>query len=267
MVTIPVFILLMCVGLLAGIAAGLLGVGGGIVTTPFCAIIYPKLGVHPEILHKVIFGTNFFMISFSSLISSFRYHVRGLVLWKGVFPIAAFSIFGAFAGAAFAALVPDIFLRRLFGAFMLLVGIRMFIDYKVDSEKEPSFYLPALALTGFSTAVFSTMIGVGGGILTIPIMIFLLRYPVRKAPGTSSSIIVFTSIAAMIGYAVSGWNDLRIADGAFGYVHLEFGMPLMCGAIVGAPIGTWINQKISTRRLKQVFGLFMFIMFVKMAFF
>jgi len=211
-ITLPVFIELMFVGLLSGIVAGMLGVGGGIITTPVCAVIFPRLGVNPDILYKVIFGTNFFMISFSSLISSFRYHIRGLVLWRGVFPIAVFSILGALVGSTFAASVSNIFLKRLFGIFMLFVAVRMYLEFQAKEDKQPSFYFPALALTGFLTAIFSTMIGVGGGILTIPVMVFLLNYPIRKAPGTSSSIIVFTSIASMIGYAYNGWNDPLIPE-------------------------------------------------------
>ncbi len=262
-----VFIQLLLVGFVSGITAGLLGVGGGIITTPVCAVIFPRLGVNPEILYKVIFGTNFFMISFSSLVSSFRYHLRDLVLWRGVFPIAVFSILGAFVGATFASSVSNIFLEKMFGVFMFFVSVRMFVDFKSDPGKEPTFYLPALALTGFSTALLSSMIGVGGGILTIPIMVFLLHYPIRKAPGTSSGIIIFTSIAGMAGYAVNGWNDPLIPSGSFGYVYLEVGIPLMLGAVAGAPLGTWINSKISNRRLRQIFGVVMFFIFLKMVFF
>jgi len=265
--SVPGFFLLLLTGLLSGMVGGLLGVGGGFLSTPICAEIYPALGIPQEILFKIIFGTNFFMISFTALISSFRYHMRRLVLWRGVFPIAAFSIIGAFVGVMFAASVSNIVLKRLFGIFLLFVAVRMFFDYKVETEKNPSFNFPALAFVGFSTAMISTMIGIGGGIITIPIMIFLLHYPIRKAPGTSSSIIIFTSIAGMIGYAVSGWNDPLVPEKSFGYVYLDLGFPLMLGAIIGAPIGTWINARISTRRLRQVFGIVMFVIFVKMVFF
>jgi len=266
-VTTPVFLILIGAGFLSGIIAGLLGVGGGILLTPICAVLYPRLGISAEILYKIIFGTNFFVISFSSLVSSFRYHLRGLVLWRGVFPIAFFSIFGAVIGSYCAASVSNLLLKRMFGIFMLLVAIRLYYEYKPSAEKQPSFFFPALALTGLSTAVLSVMIGVGGGILTIPIMVFLLHYPLRSAPGTSSSIIVFTSIAGMAGYAFNGWHDPLLPENSYGYVYLDVGIPLMLGAVIGAPVGTWINAKISTKRLRQVFGVVMAGIFVKMTFF
>ncbi|MFC1729086.1 sulfite exporter TauE/SafE family protein [candidate division KSB1 bacterium] len=261
------FLILIAVGTASGLVAGLLGIGGAIVTTPVCMYVYPGLGIHQDILFKIIFGTNLFMISFASLVSSFRYNVRGLVLWRSVFPIAAFSIIGAVIGALLAVHAADVFLKRLFGVFLLFVAVRMYVEYRQSGSRKPVFNIFALGLTGISTAVVSVALGIGGGLLTIPVMIYLLHYPVRKAPGTSSSIMIFTSLAGMAGYIIGGWNNPLIPEQAFGYVYLPAGIPLMLGAVIGSPVGTWLNEQVSTKGLSRLFGVALAGMSIKMIFF
>jgi len=226
--SLPFILLLILVGCLSGIVAGLLGLGGGIVMTPICSIIYPYLGVNPVVLSHVIFGTNLFVASFSSLLSAFRYHIRNLVLWRAVFPIGIFSIIGGFAGSTIAAHLSSQTLLRFFGVFVLFAAVRMY---------------------------------------SIPVMVLILHYPVRNVPGTSSGIIIFTAVAGMIGYIINGRYDPLIPDHSLGYVYLAAGIPLMLGAMFGVPLGTWINSKTSTKRIRQIFGILLFVVGIKMIFF
>ncbi|MFC1553586.1 sulfite exporter TauE/SafE family protein [candidate division KSB1 bacterium] len=259
-------LLLVLAGFSGGVIAGLLGVGGGIIMIPICNFIYPKIGVHPSILSHVIFGTNFFVICFSATVSALRYHLKKLVLWKGVFPIAFFSILGALSGATFAARISSPDLLRLFGIVMLFSSVRMFIEFKKDDIAKPRFNYLYLGLTGYFTAILSSMVGVGGGILTIPIMIYLLHFPVRKVTGTSSGIIIFTAIASVSGYIINGWNNPYLPEGSFGFVYLPAGIPLLIGALIGVPLGTRINLSISTKYIKRIFGVVLFLLFIKMTF-
>ena len=267
MLPLPIILLLILAGFISGIVAGLLGLGGGIIMTPICSVIYPYIGIHPAVLSHVIFGTNLFVASFSSLLSAFRYHMRNLVLWRAVFPIGAFSVIGALAGSTIAAQLSSPALLRFFGIFMLLAAGRMYYEFKPSGDREPIFNLLALALTGFCTAPFAVMLGLGGGILTIPVMVLILHFPVRNAPGTSSGIIIFTAVAGMIGYIVNGRSDPLIPDNSLGYVYLSAGIPLMVGAMFGVPLGTWINSKISTKRIRQIFGILLVVVAIKMIFF
>lgn len=267
MLSLPIILLLILAGCLSGIVAGLLGLGGGIIMTPICSVIYPQIGINPAVLSHVIFGTNLFVAGFSSLLSAFRYHMRNLVLWRAVFPIGLFSVIGALAGSTIAAHLSSQVLLRFFGFFMLLAAVRMYYEFKPSGDREPTFNLMALALTGFCTAPLAVMFGVGGGILIIPVMILVLHIPVRNAPGTSSGIIIFTAVAGMIGYMVNGRNDPLIPDYSLGYVYLSAGIPLMVGAMIGVPLGTWINSKISTKRIRQIFGIVLVGVAIKMIFF
>ncbi|KPK87246.1 hypothetical protein AMJ80_12235 [bacterium SM23_31] len=267
MLSLPFILLLILVGCLSGIVAGLLGLGGGIIMTPICSIIYPYLGVNPVVLSHVIFGTNLFVASFSSLLSAFRYHIRNLVLWRAVFPIGIFSIIGGLAGSTIAAHLSSQTLLRFFGVFVLFAAVRMYYEFKSSDHREPIFNLPVLAFTGICTAFITVMIGLGGGSLTIPVMVLILHYPVRNVPGTSSGIIIFTAVAGMIGYIINGRHEPLIPDYSLGYVYLAAGIPLMLGAMLGVPLGTWINSKTSTKRIRQIFGIVLFVVGIKMIFF
>ncbi len=235
--------------------------------TPILIILYPQLGIDPSILSHVLFGTNMFVVSFVVLFSAFRYHQRGCVLWRCVFPIAAASFVGALVGTTFAAHLSSDILLRLFGVVSLVASVRMFYKVNVSDDRIPVFNVLALLLTGFVSAMFAVMVGVGGGIITIPVMIFFLRFPVDKVPGTSSGIICFTALAGVMGYVYNGWNDPLIPEHALGYVYLSTGIPLMIGAITGVPLGTWLNSRISTKRIRQLFGILLFVAFIKMTFF
>ena len=257
-------IFLVTIGFLGGSFGSLLGVGGAIIMTPFLVVMYPRFGINPSVLSHILFGTNLFVVSFVALFSTFRYHQRGLVLWRFVFPVAASSVIGALTGSFLAANISSGLLLRLFGLVILGAAVKMFHTINVPEDRTPEFTIPALLITGFFSAVIAVMVGIGGAIITIPVMLFVFKFPGRIIPGTSSGIIIFTALAGMAGYMINGWNDPLIPERALGYVYLSAGIPLMAGAISGVPLGTWLNSRISTKRIQHLFGVLMFAAFLKM---
>ena len=267
MLSFPITLLLLLVGILGGTIAGLLGLGGGIIMNPICLVIYQRLlGIESSIVYYMVAGTNFFVVSFFSLFGVFRYYLRGLVLWKGVFRIGLFCIIGAFLGSSVATkYFSSENLFRLFGIIVLLGGIKMFYKvYPRDEQKPVVSYLP-LAATGLVTAFVAAMVGVGGGLMTLPIMIFLFHFPVEKIPGTASGIIFFTSIAGMAAKIMNGWNNPLLPEYSLGYVYLPTGIPLIAGALIGIIIGTKLNERFSLNRIRKIFGLLLILAFIKIS--
>ena len=158
-------------------------------------------------------------------------------------------------------------LLRLFGLVILGAAVKMFHTVNVSEDRTPKFTFTALFLTGFFSAFFAVMVGIGGAIITIPVMLFVFKFPNRIIPGTSSGIIIFTALAGMAGYMINGWNDPLIPEKALGYVYLSTGIPLVVGATLGMPLGTWFNSKVSTKRVQHLLGVLMLAAFVKMTLF
>ncbi|MFC1493566.1 sulfite exporter TauE/SafE family protein [candidate division KSB1 bacterium] len=259
--------MLILTGFLGGTCAGLLGLGGGVVMTPLCAIIYPLIGVNDDVLFKVIFGTNFLIILISTTISTYRYQKKKLILWRATFPLAAAAVAGVLIGVFFVDKASNKLLEQFFGIFALIAGIRMFIKFEESKDKEPVYSIPVLALTGMSSAIVGAFVGVGGGIVMIPVMILLLNFKTRNCPPTTNSVMIFTALASMIGYMIIGWNNSLVPENSIGFVYLGAGLPLALGAVFGAPTGTWLNSIVSTVLLKKIFAVVLFIVFLKMVVF
>ena len=107
------------------------------------------------------------------------------------------------------------------------------------------------------------MLGVGGGIVSIPIMAILLHYPYKRLAATSSSIILFTATAATIANVYHGAGVPGRPEFALGYINVAAAIPIILGALPGAPLGAWINNRLRTRPLKRIFGVFLAAMAVR----
>jgi len=265
----PITLLLLFVAIFGGTVAGLLGLGGGIIMNPICLVIYQQLlGIESSIVYYMVAGTNFFVVSFYSLFGVFRYYLRGLVLWKGVFKIGLFSIIGAFIGSTVATkFFSSDSLFRLFGIIVLFGGIKMFYEINPGNKHKPVFSFFPLALTGLITAFVAAMVGVGGGLMTLPVMIFLFHFPVNKLPGTTSGIIFFTTLAGMAAKIISGWNNPHLPEYSLGYVYLPTGLPLIVGSLIGIILGTKLNERFSINRIRKIFGVILIFAFIKISFF
>ena len=111
------------------------------------------------------------------------------------------------------------------------------------------------------------MVGVGGGLMTLPIMIFFFHFPVKKLPGTISGIIFFTALAGMAAKILNGWNNPHLPEYSLGYVYLPTGMPLIAGSLIGIILGTKLNERFSLNRIRKIFGVVLILVFIKISFF
>jgi uncharacterized protein len=115
--------------------------------------------------------------------------------------------------------------------------------------------------------VLSALAGVGGGVLSIPVMHSILKFPLKKALGTSSATIVITAFASALGYAIRGWSNVLLPAGTLGYVDWLTALPLIAGSIPMAAVGATVANKTNVSRLKQIFAIFLLVIAMKMFFF
>lgn len=255
---VSILLMLTAVGCLMGFTAGFFGVGGGIVLVPMLLLVYSHIGVEPSIGSHVAFGTSLFVATFTSLSSSYRHFKNRNVIFQAVIILAVASVITALIGSWIADQLSSISLRRIFSLVIFFAGLRLAIQKnEKGNERIPNVSTPGLVGVGTFTGFVSSLAGVGGGVFSIPMMYQFLNFPIKKAIGTSSTVIVFTTLFASAGYMINGWGRPDLPAYALGYVHIGAAIPVMLTAIVFSQFGAMVTHKTEVNRLRRIFGGFL----------
>lgn len=237
------------IGLAAGCLSALLGVGGGLLMVPAMVLM---LRVRQHRAH----GTSLAVIIPTALAAVYRYHLAGRVEWDLVVPLAFGGVFGALIGAAVANAMGAALLKRVFGIFIVLVGLLMIIikgDYRAGAALVGTDVGSwAIGVVGLIAGVMSGLLGVGGGIVMVPAIVFLLGRDQHVAQGVSLAVIIPVSISG-------AWIHARK-----GNVIPPLAFWISVGAVVGATVVGNAVQQIQEGVLRALFGTFLIIMGVFM---
>ena len=247
-------------GLAVGFTSGLVGIGGGVLIVPLLYFFYGHpawSGVAlPDGLEAVVpHATSLFVIVPTSILGTWSYHRAGAVAWRAALPIAGFSIVAALAGTQLAPLISSELLKLGFGAILVVSGARLMRPPKGEPRARERPHLVVGALSGAAVGIMSALLGVGGGIVAIPILVYLVGLRLEKVAATSMAIIVFTAIAGVVGYAVSGAGVPGRPSGSLGFVHWLAALPILAGSLASVRVGVRVNQRLDTRRLRILFGV------------
>jgi uncharacterized membrane protein YfcA len=255
------FLLYGLAGACAGLMAGLLGVGGGIVIVPMLAFIFTKQNMPADVVQHLALGTSLASIMFTSLSSMYAHHGRGAVEWPIVWRITPGILAGGLFGSWIAAQLSSQMLKGFFVVFLFAVAVQMLLDVKPKTRQRPGSlgFLSVGAIIGG----VSSLVGIGGGTMSVPFMI-RCNVTMHNAIGTSAAIGFPIALAGAVGYAINGLNDGSLPANCVGYVSL----PALCGvalaSILTAPIGARLAHRISVKRLKTIFAVFLVIIGGKM---
>ena len=249
-------------GAFAGVLAGLLGVGGGIVIVPLLAIVFPWQGVPAELVQLMALGTSLASIVITSVASSRAHHKRGAVRWDIWRSITPGIFVGTFLGGFLAALLPTLFLKGFFVCFLFYVAIQMLLDLKPKASRHlPG--LPGMNAAGGIIGIVSSLVGIGGGSLSVPFMAWC-NVPMHTAVGTSAAIGFPIAVAGAISYI---WNGLGVANlppYSLGYVSLSALFGLATASFFTAPLGAKLAHSLPVPKLKRFFAIFLLIMGTRM---
>ena len=258
--SIPVLGVLFGVGLLVGLVSGLIGIGGGVLIVPFLYLFYANPGwsgveVSPVLATTVAHATSLFIIVPTALRGTWAYHRAGLVSWRAALPIAAGAMASAVVGALLAPVVPQHVLRIAFGGLLTYTGFDLAREGRRGVEREvrrPRLWTSLAA--GLLVGVFSAMLGVGGGIIAIPLLIYVVGLDLQKVAATSLAIVMFSALAGTITYGASGMGA-GAPPGSIGYVHITAALPILFGSVLSVRWGATLNQRLGRRRLRRLFSV------------
>lgn len=253
--------LLLLMGALAGTLAGLLGVGGGIIVVPVLILVFEHQGVSPVVLMHVALGTSLATIVVTSLSSIRSHHKHGAILWSVFRSIAPGIIIGALTGAFIARYISGEVLKLMFGIFMIIVGLQMI----ANRVAKPHRHLPGqkgMLLTGGMIGFVSSIMGVGGGTMSVPFLTWC-NVAIHNAVATSSAIGLPIALAGMTGFVIAGWNAEHLPLISLGYVNVPAFFSIAVASILFAPVGAKITHRISAVHLRMVFGIFLLLLSFK----
>jgi uncharacterized membrane protein YfcA len=251
------------VGLAVGLLAGLVGIGGGVLIVPFLYFFYAHPGIFgvrvtADAATVLAHGTSLFVIMPTSAWTAFVYHRKRLVEWRAVVPIGLVSLVSAVAGARLAMILPAELLKVLFGMLVAVSGVRMAMNRPARGELPPPRELRLtpwiITFTGLLVGLLSALLGVGGGIVAIPLLLYLAHVDVQRVAATSIAIIAITAVAGAAAYMWNGSGQTGLPPGSFGYVHLPAAAAMFAGSFVSVRWGAALNQRLHPRTLTIVFA-------------
>ncbi len=254
---------LLATGVVAGLMAGLLGVGGGLVIVPVLYYLFGALEIDEAVKMHVAVGTSLATIIVTSIRSARAHHGRGNLdegILRGLIPGV---VLGVLVGSVTSAFVSGATLQIVFGSIALLVSLNM-------ARTTPWFTLGSLFpagnvrhAIGSVVGFFSTLMGIGGATMSVPVM-SAYQVPMHRAVGTSAAIGLVIAVPGTIGFIISGLSVPNRPPFSLGYVNLAGFALIVPMTILLAPVGAALAQRLSTVWLRRVFAVFLAFTSVRM---
>jgi uncharacterized membrane protein YfcA len=250
-------------GAIAGVLAGLLGVGGGLVLVAALVWLLPLQGVPKELAMQAALATSLASIVFTALSSARSHAKRGSVLWPTVFALVPGLVIGGWCGSWVAVHLSGEVLRWIVAGYCFLAGTQLlFGQPRAQTDATNSItaaaapHDPLIAASGLLIGALSAVVGIGGGSMTVPLLIWRGVRPVR-AVGTSSACGVAIGLASAAGYAMHGPSG-GLPRGSIGFVDVPATIGIALASVLAAPFGVRLAHKLSGLHLQRLFALFLF---------
>ncbi len=253
----PIYIVaLLVLGAFIGFAAGLLGIGGGMLMTPFLTLLFTWRGYPAEHVVHMAIATSLATILFTSLSSVRAHHQRGAVMWPVVWLLAPGILLGSLVGAQIAGRLPTVWLALIFAVFVGFSAVQMLLDRKPKPTRELP---PGAGMFGVGTVIgfISSMVGAGGGFLSVPFMVWS-NVPIHRAVGTSAALGFPIAAAGTVGYVLAGHGNTALPAGTLGFVYVPALLAIAAASVLTAPLGARAAHAMETKVLKRVLAGLLF---------
>lgn len=246
--------LLLIIGFLGAFASGLLGIGGGVILVPMALYLPPLLGVASYSITQVT-GMSMVQVLAASILG-LRAHAKvGNVPRDLAVPLGGAAGLGAIAGGLGSGRVPEAVLTGIFAVLTLCAAGLMLVPRKAPADETivpHGFPIVPACLATFGIGVASGMVGIGGGVLLIPLLTTVFRVPVRLVIGTSTAVVLVSGLMGTLGKAFTQQIP-----------WVEAGC-LVLGALLGAPLGAKVSHRLPVSVLRKLLAATLLVTAVKM---
>lgn len=267
------------IGITAGIAAGLLGVGGGLIIVPLLLFVFTALSIPLPIEHQahIAIATSLATIIFTSISAITAQQKKGAIVWSWFRLLLPGIMIGSFIGAIITTQIPHKPLIFIFCSFLLLVAYKMWPRKKSLVANDPisSREIPAASsakihhLASFLIGVISAIVGIGGGTMTVPYLTQYLKphcLPIKNAIAISSSLGLPIAIFASIGFIAQTYLDTSIVpfNNSIAYIYLPAFFLISLFAFASAKLGVYLSHRLNKSMLLRIFSVLLIIQSVKL---
>ncbi|MDL2261242.1 sulfite exporter TauE/SafE family protein [Methanimicrococcus sp. OttesenSCG-928-J09] len=252
-------------GIVAGSFSGMLGIGGSILLVPLQFYLLTRLGYSPDIALKTAIATALFFTLPTSLSGAYNHSKRGAVLWNKALLMGFFGFLFSFVGAYIASFLNAAYLSIIFGVVVLGASIKFSTGKQSNENPENTKSNPFLfAACGSLLGLISGLTGIGGGLVLIPLVIFLAKMPLRQAIGTSSATIIFTSLGGVVSYIINGIGIEGLVPYSIGYVNLVMWAALAVPGVIFAAAGAKMSHRVNPKYVRGAFTVITFLVGIGM---
>ena len=260
---IPTFLALIGTGIFAGVLAGLLGVGGGIVIVPVLFFLFQSFGVSPDSAMLVATATSLATIVPTSISSIRSHNQKGNVDVNLLKHWSLFILVGVLIGSWLVTRIDGTWLTVLFGIIATLSALNMLLRTGKSALFQQLPHYAGQSIMGASIGFFSSMVGIGGGTISVPLLT-LYNYPAHKAVGTAAAIGLIISLPGALTMLLMGSTPADAPLGTFGLVNMIGFICIVPLTVLFAPLGATIAAKLDAAKLKKVFAIVLLITGLRM---
>lgn len=247
------YVLMAGVGLLAGLLAGVFGIGGGVILVPVLLLVFQHMGLPDSQVMQLAIGSSLAIIVLTALVSSFSHHRHGFVRWDRWFWLAPGLVIGGWLGGAVAHQVNSNWLQLGFGIFAVLMAAQVAFDVLPSRPQEGRADL-RLSLAGLLIGVLAALIGVGGGVFVVPLLLWT-GVAAAQAIATSAACTLVVAVAGTAAFIYNGWSVPDLPQPALGYVYLPAVAGLGLASMLAAPLGARLAHRLPRQHLRRAFAL------------
>lgn len=260
---LPLLALLLAIGALAGLLAGMLGVGGGIIIVSAFFYAFAVLGYESPYLMQICLATSLATIVFTSLRSVASHHRKAAVDWALLRTWAPGIAVGAVVGVLVAAALRSDVLQAIFGVLGLVLGLYLALgrrDWRLGDA------MPGGAVRAVMSAVvgfLSVLMGIGGGVMGVPLMT-LFGVPIHRAVGTAAGFGALIAVPSVTGFLLIDIPPELRPPGTVGAVNLPGFLVIVSMTMITAPLGAKLAHRTDPALLRKIFAVFVIVVAANM---
>lgn len=258
----PFIAALAAAGLVAGVAAGLFGIGGGAIIVPVLFFLFSALGYPETAMHSAV-ATSLATIIATSIRSVLAHNQRGAVDWSVVRGWTPWIVLGATAGMAGASYISGRALTVFFGMMAFVLSAQLYFGRPAWRLAEDLPGGAGRAGLGGAIGAMSALMGIGGGTFGVTLMTLCGR-TMHQAVGTGAGFGVAIGLPAAITAIILGWGREGLPPGSLGYVNLIAFALIASLTVTMAPVGARLAHALDAARLKKLFGVLLALVAVRM---
>ncbi|NEX61903.1 sulfite exporter TauE/SafE family protein [Noviherbaspirillum galbum] len=253
---ISLIIALLALGAAVGFAAGLLGIGGGMLLVPFMTMLLTAKHFPREHIVHMAIATSLATIMFTSISSVRAHHARGAVLWRVVRLLAPGILIGSWIGPWIGAQLNATALAMSFAIFVAFSATQMLLDKKPAPGRDfpgPGGMLAA----GGGIGTLAGLVGAGGGFVSVPFMTWC-NVKIHNAVATSAALGFPIALAGTLSNIYFGMKTPGLPEGALGFIYLPALLVISIASVMTAPLGAKVAHQLPVASLKKVFALLLY---------